>query len=323
MTLGIINATTSGLEAPFSECWYKWRTHRNLKNFIDTGEASIPLGLLATDRELVNDIQSQLILIGLLDPPVDGKFGPVSNLALNVLCQKANISLTDGFNTTVARTLLNAADKDYFPLKPQADFAGRVVRAMMAQRFWVARHPKYRNIVYIEGCNPDGTPNDNKPNRFNDVRLVFSLTEDGIPTIIDAWDGTTEPSRKWTMDPMDRRGAARIALGQYKAWTVGMHHNQHEALVQADDVTVYRDLNKDFKREGDKTYTGMFGINQHWGYDLPKDDLQNSSAGCLVGRTKTGHRRFMELIKQDQRYTVSKRYLFMTTIMPVSALEMR
>ncbi len=297
----------------------------NLKNFIDTEKASIPLGLLATDRELVNDIQSQLILIGLLDPPVDGKFGPVSKLALQVLCQKANLSLTDGFSTTVAEALLRAADKDYFPLKPQADFAGRVVRSMMAQRFWVARHPKYCNIVYIEGCDPDGTPNDNKPNRFNDVRLVFSLTEDGIPTIIGAWDGTTEPSKKWTMKPMDPEGAARIAFGQYKAWAVGTHHPDspaaHQALVQVDEVTVFRDLNKDFQRQGDKTFAGIFGINQHWGYDLPKDDLGSSSAGCLVGRTKTGHRQFLSLIKQDLRFTISNAYRFISTVMPVSALE--
>ncbi|MHB8069674.1 MAG: peptidoglycan-binding domain-containing protein [Desulfobaccales bacterium] len=297
----------------------------NLENFIDTGETSIPLGLLATHQELVKDIQGRLMFLGLLDPPVDGKFGPVSNLALRLFCQKANISLTDGFKPTVAEALLRAVDKKYFPLRPQEDFAGRVVKAMMAQRFWVARHPKYYNIVYIEGCNPDGTLNDNKPNRFNDVRLVFSLTEDGIPTIIGAWDGTTEPGRYWTMNPMDPKGAARIAFGQYKAWAAGTHHpdsaGAHEALVQVAEVTVSRDLNKDFQRQGDKTHTGIFGINQHWGYDLPKDDLGSSSAGCLVGRTKTGHWKFMSLIKQDLRFTVSNAYRFMSTVVAGSALE--
>ena len=297
----------------------------DLKTFIDGEGTSIPLGLLATHQDLVNDIQGQLMLLGLLDPPVDGKFGPVSKLALNILCRQANVSLNDGFSTTVATALLDAADKDFFPLRPQADFAGRVVQAMRAQRFWIARHPQYRNIVYIEGCNPDGTLNDNTPNRFNDVHLVISITADGIPTIVDAWDGTTEPGKKWTMDPMDPKGAARIAFGQYKAWTVGTHHagsaSAHEALVQVAEVTVYRDLNQDFWREGDKTFTGIFGINQHWGYNLPHDDLGTSSAGCLVGRTKTGHRKFMSLVKQDPRYTVNNGYRFMSTILPVSALE--
>ena len=119
----------------------------DLKTFIDRGETSIPLGLLATHQDLVNDIQGQLMLLGLLDPPVDGKFGPVSRLALNIFCQQANVSLNDGFSMTVATALLDAADKDFFPLRPQADFAGRVVQAMRAQRFWIACHPQYRNIV--------------------------------------------------------------------------------------------------------------------------------------------------------------------------------
>jgi hypothetical protein len=297
----------------------------DLQTFIAKGGIPIPLGLLAADPDLVNDIQGRLMLLGLLDPPVDGKFGPVSQWALHVLCQQAHISLNDGFSTTVARVLLDAAEKDHFPLRPQADFAGRVVQAMLAQGFWVARHPQHRNIVYIEGCNPDGTPNDNKPNCFNDVRLVISITEHGIPMIIGAWDGTTEPGKKWTMNPMDPQGAARIAFGQYKAWAVGTHRpgsaSAHEALVQVAEVTVYRDLNKDYQREGDKAFTGIFGINQHWGYNLPKDDLGTSSAGCLVGRTKTGHREFMSLIKQDPRYTASHAYRFISTIIPVSSLE--
>jgi len=117
---------------------------------------------------------------------------------------------------------------------------------------------------------------------------------------------------------MNPLGAARIAFGQYKSWTVGVHHpgqrGAHEALVQAAPIDVYRDLNKDFKREG-RVYTGMFGVNQHWGYDAPKNNLGNTSAGCLVGRTKAGHREFMALIKTDPRYSANHSYKFMTAVM--------
>jgi hypothetical protein len=117
---------------------------------------------------------------------------------------------------------------------------------------------------------------------------------------------------------MNPGGAARIKFGQYNSWTVGMHHT-HEALVQVEPVTVYRDLNKDYKREGDKEDTGLFGINQHWGYDLPINDLNNSSAGCLVGRTTTGHKQFMALIKSDKRYLADKEgHRFPTIIMPAA-----
>jgi hypothetical protein len=59
----------------------------------------------------------------------------------------------------------------------------------------------------------------------------------------------------------------------------------------------------------------MFGINQHWGYDLPPDNVSNASAGCLVGRTKTGHRAYMQRVKSDARFAVSHSYRFQTTIL--------
>jgi hypothetical protein len=123
---------------------------------------------------------------------------------------------------------------------------------------------------------------------------------------------------------MNPKGAARIAFGQYTAWQTGVHRSResggHEALVQVAPVTVHRDLDKDYRREGDARDTGLFGINQHWGYDLPRDDLGNSSAGCLVGRTKAGHRAFMALVKTDKRYLADRNHRFTTTVLPASAV---
>ena len=122
------------------------------------------------------------------------------------------------------------------------------------------------------------------------------------------------------MKPMNINGAARIAFGQYKSWVVGTHlkgrASAHEALVQVGEVTVHRDLNKDFMRTNDKTDTGLFGINQHWGYDAPKDNLGSTSAGCLVGRTKKGHREFMATLKADPRFVASPAYRFMAAVLP-------
>ena len=81
-------------------------------------------------------------------------------------------------------------------------------------------------------------------------------------------------------------------------------------------MTVCRDLNKDGQRTGDKRQTGEFGINQHWGYDLPEVD--KASAGCLVGQSKDGHRQFMALVKSDPRYQANRKYVFATAILPES-----
>jgi hypothetical protein len=85
---------------------------------------------------------------------------------------------------------------------------------------------------------------------------------------------------------------------------------------------VHRDLNQDFSRAGDKTEAGSdFAINQHWGYDNPRDDLGRSSAGCLVGRTKTAHREFMRTVKSDPRYLANNGYRFMPAVLEAAQVR--
>jgi len=149
-----------------------------------------------------------------------------------------------------------------------------------------------KNIIYVEGMYPDGRLNEDTFNAWNDTRMVIGFF-DGVPKIIGKWEATTEPGRYYTMRPMNVNGAARIKFGQYKAWIVGTHLNSHEALVQlGGPVTVYRDLNKDGMRTGDRTETGQFGVNQHWGGE------------------------FMKIIKSDPRYLKSRAYVFSSIVIP-------
>jgi hypothetical protein len=207
---------------------------------------------------------------------------------------------------------------------PIGPLAGRIVAAMRAAGYQIDTRPGEINIVYVEGMGPDGTANDNAPNRFNDLRVVLRRVDAGWE-LAGCWEATTEPSRHWTRSPMNPAGAARIAFGQHQAWRVGFHPSgrsrPHEALVQTGGpVTVHRDGNRDGKRAGDQLDTGWFGINQHWGYDLPAGDLGQSSAGCLVGRTREGHRAFMALVKSDPRRVADPAHVFATTVLPASAV---
>ena len=296
-----------------------------LKDLAVQTAGKVPLSGMKSDAELASDVQNQLISFGILDPPADGRFGPVSDWALHQFCVATQLTYNGDLTSQIARELLGRSREKVFPIAPQDDLAGRIVQAMTALGHWIARHPDCKNIVYVEGLNMDGEPNDNAPNKFNDVRMVLQIRKDGVPEISKIWKATTEPGTYWTQHPMEATGAARIAFGQYKAWTVGIHHygkpNAHEALVQADKIRVYRDLNKDYSRTGDTLYEGVFVINQHWGYDLPDYDLGKSSAGCLVGQTKDGHKEFMALVKSDPRYQVNNGYRFMTTVLPAVALQ--
>ncbi|MBW4479675.1 MAG: hypothetical protein KME54_23220 [Tolypothrix brevis GSE-NOS-MK-07-07A] len=195
------------------------------------------------------------------------------------------------------------------------DLATRIVDYMKAKNYAVFSGEKNYNIVYVEGMNEDGTLNDDAPNQFNDCRIIIEIVGNE-PKIVNHWQATTEPGAYYTYNPMNEDGAARIKFGQYQAWKVGTHGNSepHEALIQVLPVSIHRDFNKDFKRTGDRVDTGYYGINQHWGYDAPLTDIKNTSAGCLVGRRRQGHREFMKILKSDRRYQQSKDYIFYTTI---------
>lgn len=289
-----------------------------------TGAPPVRLAAIGADPPLARQVQQRLADAGLLDPPVDGAFGPVSQWALGQFLRAIGTPGKTQLDLESARALVAGSATTLFPLHAADSFAGRVVAALRRRGHWINRHPDCLNIVYIEGIDPDGTPNTDAPNEFNDLRLLLRVNKAGNPAIVESWDATTEPGRHFVLNPMDPNGAARIAFGQYKAWSVGTHMagrpSAHEALVQTLPIKVHRDLDRNFERDGDRVFEGVFGINQHWGFDLPKTDIGRASAGCLVGRTKKGHRDFMALVKADPRYEASHGYRFMAAVLPARDL---
>ncbi|MBE9208222.1 peptidoglycan-binding protein [Nostoc sp. LEGE 06077] len=274
---------------------------------------------IAKDEDLTRQIQILLIGLGLLEPPADGKFGPVTAGAIKKFQELKKIDEPDYIGAVTAKELIETKP-DELPkpaLKLGNDIASKIVKYMLAQNYQVFTAPKEYNIVYVEGIDGDWNLNSDTPNAFNDRRIVIEVVN-GTPKIVDHWQATTEPGRYYTVNPMNPGGAARIKFGQYKAWAVGLHGNaeRHEALVQVAPITVHRDFNKDFQRTGDKLDTGLFYVNQHWGYDAPSNDIKNASAGCLVGRLRQGHKEFMSIIKQDRRYVANNDYVFYTTVIP-------
>lgn len=204
----------------------------------------------------------------------------------------------------------------------QMDFGSRIIRYMKGRNYVIDREPGKLNIVAVEGINLDGSPNADANNEFNDVLCVLEF--DGMrsrPQFNYLGVCTTEPGYHYTWYPMNPRGAARIAFGQYQAWQVGIHgkhsSTEHEALVQTGGtVTVQRDANMDMVRTGDYRDTGYFGINLHGGWDALDYDIGRTSAGCIVTPKMDDFRKFMDAVKEDVRYQRSSGFVFRCAFLP-------
>lgn len=201
----------------------------------------------------------------------------------------------------------------------QITLAQRLIAYCQEKNYKIDKGAGEKNIIYVEGMYPDGTLNDDVFNVWNDARLVIDFKKD-IPEIIGAWEATTEPGKYYTEKPFNVAGAARIAFGQYQSWQISNigqidQKNSQVALIQTGGkVTVYRDLNQDGTRTGDRLDTGFFGINQTGANDAPPNDIGIWSAGSLVGRNRDGHQQFIAMCQQDPRYLKNNQYIFQTTI---------
>jgi len=199
------------------------------------------------------------------------------------------------------------------------DLGAKLAKAMIKHGYNLAIGGMVMNIIYVEGMNPDGTKNANRPNAFDAVRCLLRIYPDGRTRLMGIWEATTHAGLYWTHHRMNPKGAFQISLGQQASWTMGHYHDQ-EALVQTEEIVGTRDDNEDFKRDG-PVYKGLFGVHHHWGYNYPKDDVGRSSAGCQVGRNKDGHREFIAKLKTDSRYKQNHNFLFPSTVLLAEWVE--
>ena len=278
---------------------------------------TIPTPLLILDEELVRATQARLTVHGLLDPPADGYWGPVSTRALAAFCEAAGMDFPDGVTPDLAAALLS--ETPVLPLEPGAGLAGVVMRAMLRRGDWVCRNPACFTVVYVEGMSVDGQPSARRPDAFDDVRLLLRCRPGGEVELAGAWQATTAAGRPAVKQPAQVVGAPRLVPGQHKAWVMGRTaigtELEQEALVQSTPLPVSRDAGQDFRREGDAVQRGRFIIDQHSGMDAPPDKVGGVGAGCLVGRERAGHAAFMALLRTDARWQANNAYRFMTSLL--------
>lgn len=191
----------------------------------------------------------------------------------------------------------------------------KLVRYMEATGYEVFKGNKQFNLIAIEGCNPDTFElNNDEPDKYNDCFNVIEFVNNEAVLKFSVYC-TTEPGSWYTENPMSDKGAARIKFGQYKSWKIGYHKNQY-ALVQEAPITVFRDLNKDGYRTGDKEDTGIFGVDIHTtnSDNNETNSIGRWSAGCIVVANKSSFSNIMQLLQTDSRYTADNDFLFTLTV---------
>lgn len=149
----------------------------------------------------------------------------------------------------------------------------------------------------------------NTPNQFDDLFALVNGTQ------IQWFTCTTNPGTYWLKNLLNPKGAALLVPNQYiDSWKIGMHQGKYEAFVQAKEISVYRDSDKDIIAEETKVIDkGFFGINIHRANDkLISKIIDKWSAGCQVLNNPADFQKLLEAAKISKKtsftYTLLKEF---------------
>ena len=306
---------------------------------------------LPLNKELVQQINIKLVELGFLDPLFEcslvGKPGPllhykasngiVSPLDANhnfysewsldsaqalkqwmALNQLLSID-TKILSGSVLNTLFAAETYELAFNKFDADtrLAFKVAKKMQYEGFYINRGLGI-NTVYLEGVDINGVENKDQANYWNDLCVWFTVSPGGIVNLVGKAICTTEPGKYYTDNPTNKKGAARIAFGQYKAWIYGFHKGKQPALIQAKKLKVHRDTDHSTTRSKKDTIqivTGV-GINLHsTGPGLKPKTVGKFSAGCLVIYDYDLHMEWLTRVTQSDYRAKVANYVHIAAVM--------
>ena len=137
-------------------------------------------------------------------------------------------------------------------------------------------------------------------NQFDDALVVIYNTP-ARPKTRQVYAITTQPGLKSMLNPVNDKGAAILAPGQYRGtWKLGLHKGKYTALVQRKPVKVFRDSNRDevYDCEPKTIDNGVFGINIHKA-GVNSWQVDNWSAGCQVFKRNADFDAFIRFCKQQ------------------------
>lgn len=137
-------------------------------------------------------------------------------------------------------------------------------------------------------------------NEFDDALGVAYMKKG--KKVLDIYTGTTDPGLYWLKNPLNAKGAAILAPGQYLgAYRKDLHQGKYSALCQkSGTVKVFRDNNRDEIHDmtmNGEGFKGFFGINIHRSNPYTESyKVGKWSAGCQVYSKVKDFDKFMDVI---------------------------
>jgi len=119
--------------------------------------------------------------------------------------------------------------------------------------------PGRLHLIGVRGAIPAGDgcliPAGDAPNLFNDTIGLWGSS-------LALFRGSVDPGEHYTRHPLRPEGCAHLLDGCWQ-YRPGLHR-EHDALVQAEPVRVWRDFNRNHRREPrELVHEGWFGLNIH------------------------------------------------------------
>ena len=148
-------------------------------------------------------------------------------------------------------------------------------------------------------------------NQFDDT-LTVSFKENGLISFKE-YLVTVDAGKSSLINPINSKGCALLVPDQYvNCYSIGLHKGQYEALVQVQEVKVYRDNDKDLHYKFDESTIdkGLFGINIHRSNPKTESSLVDGwSAGCTVFKRLKDFNEFMRFVKKS-RTDIGNRFTY-------------
>jgi hypothetical protein len=285
-------------------------------------------GNVLLNPEKIVQLKTKLTDWGLLDPNFsrtnpDKKIEHTENFHQYVV---SSVEIIQNINGLSVDGLIDESECDYIlsigsppALKPDTTLEKRIIDAYTKNDWYIARGANAINILFLRNVDREFNSIPPKIDSWNDACILWNAEINGIIRVIEPYFSITiDPGKYYTDRPLNINGAARIADGQYKAWTRGLHgsgRTAHMGFRQDSPINVLRDVDKDGKVSSkDFLNSGVFYCNWHTtgkrSQKIFSANVGKWSAGCTVWQYTSQFDDFTDKLLQDYRFKISPAYTY-------------